>query len=43
MKLAWIVQKYEDSPEDVGIVFEEPRASCWYFRITPIVYAEIQK
>lgn len=38
MKLAWIVQKYEDD-EDIQIMFEEP--ASWYFKVTPIVYAEI--
>lgn len=40
MKLAWLIQRYEDCTE-IEVHFEDPDRS-WYFKVTPIVYAEIQ-
>ena len=40
MKLAWLVQEYEEYPDDIKVVFTEP--TVWYFKITPIVYAELE-
>lgn len=42
MKLAWLVYRYEDDPNHCEIQLGEPER--WlYYKVIPIVYAEIQR
>lgn len=43
MKLAWLVWRYEEDKDNFPeIRFAEPEEG-WYYKVIPIVYAEIVK
>jgi hypothetical protein len=43
MKLAWIIYRDEDDWDEKmpDMVFTEPERYSWYYKVIPIVYAEL--